>query len=108
MNLLPVLKALPAIMEVAGQLAGAAKAARIETRPVGEEIANLEKLAEKQALLVQDLATRVEELAQQTQEQQARLDLLNRRSSLVLGISLAAASLALTAAVAVFLNSAGS
>ena len=101
MNLLPVLKALPSVMEMASQLVGAARAARADARPAPEELANLEQLAEQQAVLVQNLVQRVEELAAEVQSNHERLDVLNRRSGTVMGIAIAAASLAVTAAALV-------
>ena len=102
MNFLPVLKALPSVMEMASQLVGAARAARADARPAPEELANLERLAEQQAVLVQNLVQRVEELAAEVQSNHERLDVLNRRSGTVMGIAIAAASLAVTAAALVF------
>ena len=102
MNLLPVLKALPSVMEMASQLVGAARAARADVRPAPEELANLERLAEQQAVLVQNLVERVEELAAEVQSNHERLDVLIRRSGTVMGIAIAAASLAVTAAALVF------
>lgn len=104
MNLMPVLKALPTVMELASQLVGAAKSARAQALPAPEELANLEQLAEKQSLLMRELVGRVEELAEEVQLQKERLEVLNRRSAVVLGIALGAASLAVTAAVYLFVR----
>lgn len=102
MNILPVLKALPAVMEMATQLVGATRAARAHVRPAPEELADLERLAGEQAVLVQDLVQQVGELAAEVQANRERIDVLNRRSGMVMGIAVAAASLAVTAAVLVF------
>ena len=79
-----------------------ARAARADARPAPEELANLERLAEQQAVLVQNLVQRVEELAAEVQSNHERLDVLNRLSGTVMGIAIAAASLAVTAAALVF------
>ena len=53
-------------------------------------------------MLVQNLVQRVEELAAEVQSNHERLDVLNRLSGTVMGIAIAAASLAVTAAALVF------
>lgn len=99
MKLDTVLKALPSVIEVATQLVGSARAAKATTGPVAAEIARIEELAARQAELTRELATRIEEIASTLALQEERLLLLNRRSSRILALSLAAASLGITAAI---------
>lgn len=99
MKLDSVLKALPSVIEVATQLVGSARAAKATTGPAAEEIARIEELATRQAELTRDLATRLEELAATVALQEERILLLNQRSSRILALALAAASLGITGAV---------
>jgi hypothetical protein len=99
MKILPVLKALQPVMEVAAQLVTATRAARAEARPMAEEVANLERLAAEQAGLVSELAEKLGELAGEVQRQGEMIEILNCRSAWLIGVALAGASLAISAAL---------
>ena len=104
MKILPVLKALQPVMEVAAQLVAATRAARTEARPMAEEVANLERLAAEQAALVNELAEKLGELAGEVQRQGELMEILNRRSAWLVGVALAAASVALSAALVAWMS----
>ncbi len=106
MNLLPVLKALKPVIETAAQVVAVSRTLRQEKRSVDEEIASLEHLAEQQAANVKELAVQTGSLADRVVEMDARLQAveaslatLNRRSSWLVGLVVAALSAAVTALV---------
>ncbi len=106
MNILPVLKALKPVIETAAQVVAVSRTLRQEKRSVDEEIASLERLAEQQAANVKELAVQTGSLADRMVEMDARLQAaeaalatLNRRSSWLVGLVLAALSAAVTALV---------
>ena len=106
MNILPVLKALKPVIETAAQVVAVSRTLRQEKRSVDEEIASLERLAEQQAANVKELAVQTGSLADRVVEMDARLQAveaslatLNRRSSWLVGLVVAALSAAVTALV---------
>ncbi len=106
MNILPVLKALKPVIETAAQVVAVSRTLRQEKRSVDEEIASLEHLAEQQAANVKELAVQTGSLADRVVEMDARLQAveaslatLNRRSSWLVGLVVAALSAAVTALV---------
>ena len=106
MNLLPVLKALKPVIETAAQVVAVSRTLRQEKRSVDEEIASLERLAEQQAANVKELAVQTGALADRMvgmdarlQAAEAVLETLNRRSSWLAGLVVAALSVAVTALV---------
>ena len=106
MNILPVLKALKPVIETAAQVVAVSRTMRQEKRSVDEEIASLEHLAEQQAANVKELAVQTGSLADRVVEMDARLQAveaslatLNRRSSWLVGLVVAALSAAVTALV---------
>lgn len=106
MNILPALKALKPVIETATGVVAVARTLRQEKRSVDEEIASLERLAEQQAANVKELAVQTGALADRMvgmdarlQAAEAVLETLNRRSSWLAGLVVAALSVAVTALV---------